>query len=84
MGLSGDDFWRIRDIFSEEVQSVFRKDGKVVIQEIIQRDVRDIVHDAVSFEMNSLNGRVTALENDIKEIYFILARIEKRLAAKHM
>lgn len=50
------------------------------MEEIIHRDVREIVHDAVKFELDNLNGRVTALENDIKEIYFILARMEKQIS----
>lgn len=81
MGLSADDFWRIRDIFNDEVRSVFEKEGRVVIEGIVQRDVREIVHDAVSFELDSLRGRVTAQENDIKEIYFILARLEKSISS---
>jgi len=80
MGLSLDDLWSIRDIIKDEISETFQNEGRLMMQGIIQKDVREIVHDAVNFELDSLKGRVTAQENDIKEIYFILSRLEKKIA----
>ena len=81
MSLTAEDLWSIRDIIKDEVQDIFHREGKRVIRAVVNKDVREIVHDAVSFELNTVTGKVTALENDVKEIYFILARLEKNISS---
>ena len=71
MSLTATDLKAIRTILKEEVREEMQK--------VVREDVRQIVYGVVHGELNSLEGKVTALENDVKAIYFILAKLEKNI-----
>ena len=95
MSLTADDLSSIRAIVSEESRDIFRtegrkvmlgifqNEGKEMVRDLFQTEGRLIVHETVKVELSSLEGKVTTVENDVKEIYFMLARIDKKLHGFH-
>jgi len=80
MSLSANDFQQIRTIVSDEVNAVFDSKGRQIISDvnvIFDSKGRQIVRDEVSKELKPINEKLEkldALENDVKDIYHMLAR----------
>jgi hypothetical protein len=68
------------EVVREEVRSivreVVREEVRPIVREVVRDDVRPIVREEVKLVVDSglkeLSGKVEALENDVKEIYFML------------
>ena len=84
MSLSADDLQDIRTVIREEVRPIIREEVRPIVREEVRAafdtDGRLIVRDEIDKRLSPLEGRVTALENDVKEIYFILRDMQSATA----
>ena len=53
------------------------QDDIKIIRTVIREEVREIVKDEVAKSTEILSGKIEALEDDIKELYFMVDRLEK-------
>jgi hypothetical protein len=67
----------VRKIIGEEMPPII--DERVL--KIIRADVRPIVREEVRREVGPLEGWLMAVENDVKEIYFMISDLQKQLPA---
>jgi hypothetical protein len=69
MSLTQNDLKRIREVIEEVVSPIVRDEVALVVRPIVQEEAEKST--AV------LSGKLDALENDIKELYFMVDRLEK-------
>lgn len=73
MSLTKEDTQQIRTIVREEVRPIVREEVEVVFQ----TEGRKIVREEIDQSITSLDGKLSALENDIKEIYSMISDMQK-------
>lgn len=78
----------VRPIIPEEVRPILREEVRPIIREAVQPVVREEVKNQMGIQLapirrqlNDIDGRLEALKNDVKEIYFILSRRGKTKTA---
>ena len=74
MSLTVDDLKEIRIIIREEVRPIIREEVRPIVREEVRAEV--------DTRLRPVEGRLEAVENDVKDIYFMVADLQVAVAGK--
>ena len=72
MSLTATDLHAIRKIVEEETRAVVQVETPPIVEEVVGKETASL-----SVKLSSINGKLTALENDVKETYDIITKLQK-------
>lgn len=69
----------IEALVPDIVRKIIGEEVPVIVMQITHAEVPPIIRGEVKRQVGPLEGRLMAVENDVKEIYFMMSDLQQRL-----